>query len=140
MAAFVAPMTMRELYEQALARRLMMAPVAHAQMIDEDPQLAAREYFVWHHHVGLGKDLPLPGAFAKCRPAPLHVARPAPRLGEHNRELLGREVQPAPESGAAPGPLPRPPIAANPVRVSCPRPSRRHSGINSHCATFESWI
>jgi crotonobetainyl-CoA:carnitine CoA-transferase CaiB-like acyl-CoA transferase len=91
-AAFFAIFTMRELYEQALARRLMLAPVAHAQMIDEDPQLAARAYFVWHHHAGLGKDLPLPGPFAKCHPTPLHVYRPAPRLGEHNREILAQEL------------------------------------------------
>ncbi len=89
-AAFFAPFTMRELYEQALERRLMLAPVAHAQMIDEDPQLAAREFFVWHRHAGLGKDLPLPGPFAKCRPTPLHVRRPAPRLGEHSRERCWR--------------------------------------------------
>ena len=100
-ADFFAPFTMRELYEQALERRLMLAPVAHAQMIDEDPQLAAREYFVWHRHPSSGKDLPLPGAFAKCRPTPLRMPRPAPRLGEHNRDFLTGE----PDSPAAPRPL-----------------------------------
>jgi benzylsuccinate CoA-transferase BbsF subunit len=107
---------MRELYEQALERRLMLAPVAHAQMIDEDPQLAARSYFVWHHHAGLGKDLPLPGPFAICRPTPLQIHRPAPRLGEHHREVFGedREHGVAAQRGHADAalhscpPLPRP--------------------------------
>lgn len=108
-ADFFAPFTMRELYQQALDRRLMLAPVAHAQMIDEDPQLAAREYFVWHHHAGLGKDLPLPGPFAKCRPAPLHVHRAAPKLGEHNEAILGRRQAPGRSTSTSP-PWPRPPL------------------------------
>ncbi len=121
-ADFFAPFTMRELYEQALERRLMLAPVAHAQIIDDDPQLAAREYFVWHHHAGLGKALPLPGPFAKCRPAPLHVRRPAPRLGEHNREVLEAHQeldQPSIRSASvSPPSWPRPPL---------PHPDDRHS-------------
>jgi crotonobetainyl-CoA:carnitine CoA-transferase CaiB-like acyl-CoA transferase len=131
-AAFLAPFSMRELYEQALKRRLMLAPVAHAQMIDEDPQLAARAYFVWHHHAGLGKDLPLPGPFAKSRTAPLGVHRPAPRLGEHNHEIwvgeLGlafERVQVYAEVAASAIYEPRPPLPQSgecPPAVSRPTP------------------
>lgn len=124
-AAFFVPFTMRELYEQALDRRLMLASVAHAQMIDEDPQLAAREFFVWHHHAGLGKDLPLPGPFAKCRPAPLHIQRPAPRLGEHNVEVLDR-VLGAERVRAHAEPPTRPAIYPHPP---WPHPEERPSAI-----------
>jgi crotonobetainyl-CoA:carnitine CoA-transferase CaiB-like acyl-CoA transferase len=132
-AAFFAPFTMRELYEQALKRHLMLAPVAHAQMIDEDPQLATREYFVWHHHAGLGKDLPLPGAFAKSRTAPLRVQRPAPQLGEHNHEILGGElglalapVQAPTEVTASSSDGPRPPLPQSGACLpAIPRPTPR---------------
>ncbi|WP_179137438.1 CaiB/BaiF CoA transferase family protein [Candidatus Entotheonella palauensis] len=128
-AAFFAPFTMRELYEQALDRRLMLAPVAHAQMIDEDSQLAAREFFVWHRHAGLGKDLPLPGPFAKCRPAPLHVQRPAPQLGEHNVEILGEVLgaergQAPAEALTQPAVHPYPPLPQPGERLTAvPRPT-----------------
>lgn len=118
-AAFFAPFTMRELYEEALERRLMLAPVAHAQMIVDDPQLAAREFFVWCDYAGTGKSLPLPGPFAKCHPTPLHIRRSAPGLGEHNREIWQHELGLPAEhvrthaeaaNRAAPLPWPRPPL------------------------------
>lgn len=98
-------------------------------MIVEDPQLAAREYFAWHHHAGSGKSLPLPGSFAKCRPAPLHVRRSAPRLGEHNREiwegelgLLSESIQPQTETvNRVPAPWPRPLL---------PQPDEEQQAVN----------
>ena len=43
--SFFARFTMRQLYEQALQRRLLLAPVSNAQIIIEDPQLLARAFF-----------------------------------------------------------------------------------------------
>jgi crotonobetainyl-CoA:carnitine CoA-transferase CaiB-like acyl-CoA transferase len=92
LAAFFARFTMRELYTQALQRHVLLAPVAQAQTILEDPQLAAREFFVPVHHSALASTLPFPGPFACVNPTPLRTPRPAPRLGEHNDEILQHEL------------------------------------------------
>ncbi len=91
-AEFVRPFTMRELYDEALARGIMIAPVAQAQTIGEDPQLAAREFFVPVHHAALDADVLLPGAFALSSVASPRIRQGAPQLGEHNAEVLGREL------------------------------------------------
>lgn len=93
LAAFFAPFTMKELYEQAIKRRLMIAPVAHAQMVMEDPHLEARSFFSSLYHPALETTLPLLGAFAQCDPTPLTVRRSAPRLGEHNEDILVNELR-----------------------------------------------
>src|SRR5919108_4648565 len=61
LATFFAHFTMHQLYEQAVQRRLMLAPVADARTILEDPQLAAREFFRPVHSPTLGVTLPLLG-------------------------------------------------------------------------------
>ncbi len=91
LADFFVHFTMRELYEQALERRLMLAPIAHAQTIMDDPHLAARNYFVPLYHPALGDTLSFPGPFAQCSATPLSIRRSAPRLGEHNHAILAHE-------------------------------------------------
>ncbi|HEY7493027.1 MAG TPA: CoA transferase [Candidatus Tectomicrobia bacterium] len=119
LADFLAQFTMRQLYEQALQRRLMLAPVAEARTILEDPQLAAREFFRPVHFSTLGVTLPLPGPFARCSAAPIHLECYAPRLGEHNSEVLGQELgltdsiineQTAPDGQSPPASWPKPPL------------------------------
>lgn len=137
LADFFAPFTMQELYEQALERRLMIAPVAHAQATVEDPQLASRAFFVPLEHPALEATLPVPGPFAKCSVTPLHLRRRAPHLGEHNGEILQRElawsgVSHALEAALAePRPWPRPalPQAHEPESVSFPQPSRERQPL-----------
>jgi crotonobetainyl-CoA:carnitine CoA-transferase CaiB-like acyl-CoA transferase len=90
---FFMTMTKREIYAEALRRRILLAPVASAADIAADEQLKARDYFVRINHDTLGRTLTLPGAFARLSATPIGPARRAPRLGEHNhevfRELLG---------------------------------------------------
>ncbi len=82
-------MTKREIYEAALKRRLLLAPVATVADIAADAQLKARQYFVPVEHDTLGRNLTLPGAFAKLSETPIGAPRRAPKLGEHNQEVLG---------------------------------------------------
>jgi crotonobetainyl-CoA:carnitine CoA-transferase CaiB-like acyl-CoA transferase len=119
LAAFFLCFTMRQLYEQALQRRLLLAPVADARSILEDPHLAARAFFRPVYHPPLGATLPLPGPFARCDATPLCLERSAPRPGEHNRELLGEELgltdevirqQTALHGQASPAAWPQPPL------------------------------
>lgn len=86
---FFATMTKREIYAEALKRRILLAPVATAADIAADEQLKARDYFVRIEHDTLGRTLTLPGAFGKLSATPIGPARRAPRLGEHNGEVLG---------------------------------------------------
>jgi len=86
---FFNTMTKREIYAEALKRRILLAPVATAADIADDVQLKARNYFVRVEHDTLGRTLTLPGAFAKFSVTPVGPGRRAPRLGEHNGEVWG---------------------------------------------------
>jgi crotonobetainyl-CoA:carnitine CoA-transferase CaiB-like acyl-CoA transferase len=97
--AFFASRTMTELFAAAVERNLMLAPANTAREIAVSEQLAFREFFVEVEHPGRGR-LRFPGAFAKITstipgkvtsadPAmPIGIRGPAPRLGEHTREIL----------------------------------------------------
>jgi crotonobetainyl-CoA:carnitine CoA-transferase CaiB-like acyl-CoA transferase len=84
--------TKQELYAHAIAHRMLLAPITDARDIIDDPQLAAREYFVPLYHAVLDDTLRLPGPFAKFSATPLQITRPAPRLGAHNAEVYGTEL------------------------------------------------
>jgi crotonobetainyl-CoA:carnitine CoA-transferase CaiB-like acyl-CoA transferase len=86
---FFDTMTKREIYAEALKRRILLAPVATAADIADDEQLKARNNFVRFDHDTLGRTLTLPGAFAKFSLTPVGPGRRAPRLGEHNGEVWG---------------------------------------------------
>jgi crotonobetainyl-CoA:carnitine CoA-transferase CaiB-like acyl-CoA transferase len=53
-----------------------------------DPQVVARAMIEYLDYPGLGS-LPIPGLPIKCSLTPGHISDPAPRLGEHNREVYG---------------------------------------------------
>ncbi len=93
--AFFATRTMRELYEQALVRRILLAPCNDAREIAEHRQLRERELFATVELPELGSSLELPDFFAKTEDGAIRVRRRAPRLGEHEREVFaeleGRE-------------------------------------------------
>jgi crotonobetainyl-CoA:carnitine CoA-transferase CaiB-like acyl-CoA transferase len=134
---FFARFTMREIYAQALQRRLLLAPVADARTIAEDPQLQAREFFHAIHHPALGGTVQLPGPFARFSASPLHNAQSAPRLGEHNQEILAHELaepaalpqqQTSPAGPTAPSFWPSPPLPQadeSPRQRRVPHPLRQ---------------
>ena len=98
--AFFATKTMGELYREALARRILLAPCNDAREIAGHEQLRARDLFREVAYEHLGTTLEHPDAFAKVEPRPVGIRRRAPRLGEHDdevdRELAARAPAPAP--------------------------------------------
>jgi benzylsuccinate CoA-transferase BbsE subunit len=87
--AFFASQTMRELYEEALRRRILLAPCNDARAILEQPQLRERKLFVTLEYPELGAAIEHPDFFAKLEPNAVRIRRRAPRVGEHNAELYG---------------------------------------------------
>jgi crotonobetainyl-CoA:carnitine CoA-transferase CaiB-like acyl-CoA transferase len=80
------------MYQFAVEKGLMIAPVSTVRDIADDEQLAARNYFQTVEHQGLGRPLTLVGPFAKLSASPMAQAAPAPSLGEHNVEVLVGEL------------------------------------------------
>ncbi len=87
--AFFATKTRRELFEQALARRVMLAPCNDAREILEQPQLRSRELFTTLEYPELGARIEHPDFFAKTSRGRIGIRRRAPRIGEHNAEVYG---------------------------------------------------
>jgi benzylsuccinate CoA-transferase BbsE subunit len=87
--AFFRSRTMGELYEEALRRRILLAPCNDPKAILEHPQLRARGLFAEVEHPALGAKLELPDFFARTEDRSIRIRRPAPRLGEHNAEVYG---------------------------------------------------
>ena len=103
-AAFTATRTKAELYEAALTRGLLIAPVADMADLAADRQLAARGFFVPVAEPRVGRSVRFPGAWAKLSATPLRAPRPAPRLGEHTGEVRAEwRVRAA---GVSPSPAP----------------------------------
>ncbi len=85
--AFFASKTRRELYEQAVERRIMLAPCNDAKEISEQPQLRFRELFISIEYPEFGATLEHPVAFAKSSIGGIGIRSRAPRIGEHNAEI-----------------------------------------------------
>ena len=93
--AFFASKTMHELYSQALARRILLAPCNDAREIVRHEQLRARGLFRSIAYPALGTAIEQPDFFAVVSPRPISIRRRAPRLGEHDAEI-DRELETAP--------------------------------------------
>jgi benzylsuccinate CoA-transferase BbsE subunit len=95
-----------KLYREGQARQIAIAPVNSIADLVHDVQLKANSYFQPQFEAGIGKKVVFPGAPYRMSRTPARRRGVAPRLGEHNRELL-REgpppVQSGTEAGAAPG-------------------------------------
>ena len=87
--AFFATKTRRELFEQALARRIMLAPCNDAREILEQAQLRSRDLFTTLEYPELGARIEHPDFFAKASRSRIGIRRRAPRVGEHNAEVYG---------------------------------------------------
>ncbi len=78
-----------ELYEGAIKRRIILAPVGTIRDMAHSPQLESRKFWVNMEHPELGESLTYPGAFVKASFTPCHLRRPAPLIGEHNQNVYG---------------------------------------------------
>ncbi len=96
--AFFASRTMRELYDGALERRILLAPCNDAREILAHPQLRSRELFTTLDYPELGAAIEHPAFFARAGDGAVGIRRRAPRIGEHNAEVYE-------ELGLGPGEL-----------------------------------
>jgi crotonobetainyl-CoA:carnitine CoA-transferase CaiB-like acyl-CoA transferase len=87
-------LTVQEAYHEGQRRHIAFTPVSTAASVANDGQLAARDFFV-DLEIEASGTLRFPGAPYKHDLTPWRIARPAPRVGEHNREILDA---PAPDS------------------------------------------
>ena len=96
LTAFYAGKTSMEAYEQGQARRLLIGMVATPADIADSEHLAAREWWVeLEQPRSLGAEpaqLRLAGPPYRLSETPAAIRRPAPRIGEHNREIWVDEV------------------------------------------------
>ena len=101
LAAFFVTKTMAELYEQALARRILLAPCNDARSILAQEQLRSRDFFVAVPGPEEGDAIELPAFFAKASRSRIGVRSRAPRLGEHDDHPFAGER--APRDDVSPG-------------------------------------
>jgi crotonobetainyl-CoA:carnitine CoA-transferase CaiB-like acyl-CoA transferase len=90
-ADFLSTRTKPELLHEALARSLLLVPVSTVEDVLESDQLASRAYWRDLEHGHLSTSLRYPGPFVSLSHTPIRYRRPAPRVGEHSREILTEE-------------------------------------------------
>jgi crotonobetainyl-CoA:carnitine CoA-transferase CaiB-like acyl-CoA transferase len=85
-AGFLRARTKAALLEAALERKLLLVPVSTVEDAFQSGQLAERGY--WREVERGGTTTRHPGPFAVLSRTPIRYRRPAPRIGEHTREVL----------------------------------------------------
>ena len=85
--AWLAEHTVEEVFHGGQARSVPVAPVRNAQEVVDCPQLKSRGFFVEVERGASGR-LKHPGAPYHLEKTPWQARRPAPHLGEHNREVF----------------------------------------------------
>lgn len=94
---FIKSLTKKELFDGAVARRILLFPVSTPQDIVDDEQMEARHYFQEVAHPDLGTPVTFLGPFARASETPLQFRRFPPKLGEHNLEIYRDELDMQPQ-------------------------------------------
>ena len=81
----------RELFHQGQGKRVPFAMVNTMKDVLDDEQLKSRDYFVSVEYPGIGQ-LRLPGAPSRYGVEGWSLRTIAPRLGQHNEEILVGEL------------------------------------------------
>jgi benzylsuccinate CoA-transferase BbsE subunit len=81
--------TKEELYREAQRRRVPLCAVSTVADVARNRQLEYRGFFTRVPHARAERELVMPGAPFQMSVTPSKVARPAPQLGQHNREVYG---------------------------------------------------
>jgi crotonobetainyl-CoA:carnitine CoA-transferase CaiB-like acyl-CoA transferase len=76
-----------EIYEKAQSKRVPFAPVSTMGDLLASDHLRARGFFATIDHPAAGP-ITMPGAPYRFSATPWEIRRPAPTLGQHNREVL----------------------------------------------------
>lgn len=84
--------TSLEIYEEAVKRRIMLAPLSTTEQLLANPQLKEREAWVEVEHPELGTSITYPGPWTRFSKTPLVFNRRAPLIGEHNEEIFAQEM------------------------------------------------
>jgi len=108
--------TVDTIYREGQRRHVAITPVNTAAAVTGDPHLAARRYFVEVEHQG-GGVLRYPGAPFRPRETPWRISRPAPRVGEHNEEILSPPTAPEANAPDAPASAALPPLRSGTGRT-----------------------
>jgi len=88
-SAFFATQTRRDLFEQALECRIMLAPCNDAGEILDQPQLRYRELFTTIEYPEFGATVEHPDFFARSSACRIGMRSRAPKVGEHNAAIFG---------------------------------------------------
>ena len=83
--------TKQELLERGLREGVTIAPVNTVEDMARFRQLEERGYWLTAP-LPDGRQAPVPGVFARLTETPMTVRRWAPKLGEHNKEILGETL------------------------------------------------
>jgi crotonobetainyl-CoA:carnitine CoA-transferase CaiB-like acyl-CoA transferase len=84
-------LTREEIFERAQSEHVPSFPVNSPGEVANNRHYAARHYFVDCAHPVAGR-VRMPGAPILFSNTPWRLQRPAPRLGEHNAEILGQRL------------------------------------------------
>lgn len=99
-AAFFETQTMRVLYEQALVRRILLAPCNDAREVLAQPQLRSRGFFARVARPDGQGEVELPGFFARSSARHIGVRGAPPGIDEHGAALRA-ELESAPRAWPA---------------------------------------
>jgi crotonobetainyl-CoA:carnitine CoA-transferase CaiB-like acyl-CoA transferase len=83
--------TKAELYERSLKDNLIIGPIQDPREAWEDKQLRERGFWTELRHADLNDDIPYSGSPAILSETPLRKKRPAPGIGEHNKQVYVEE-------------------------------------------------
>jgi len=89
---FILTKTKQELFEQAIERGFLLAPLNNAKEVIEDIQFKERGFWQELDHPEVGARVTYPGAPITITASPSCIRRPAPGIGEHNEEILYQEL------------------------------------------------
>jgi len=81
----------QEVFKKAQAEHVPCFPVNTPREVADNEQYKARGFFVEHDHPA-ARVVRMPGAPCVFSRTPWQLRRGAPRLGEHNREILGERL------------------------------------------------
>lgn len=90
-------LTQEEIYQGAKARHFGWGPCYTLKQVLEGKQIKSRDWFVKVEHPELGETITYPGVLSKLSEAPFTIRRRAPLIGEHNEEVLQKELSLAEE-------------------------------------------
>jgi benzylsuccinate CoA-transferase BbsE subunit len=88
---FMSRLAVDAVYREGQSRHIAITPVNSAEAIAHDPHLASREFFEELVHPTAGR-LTYPGAPYRHSETNWRIQRPAPTLGQHNREIYLEEL------------------------------------------------